>query len=298
MSEVLEALRFLPSYLSPRFLEYLFAFCRAEHRNASAFGALAGKVHVDHYLYVTLLEFKLGVAAPTSRRTASRGPARIDWARGTLEAIRSTPDGAISNHLDVGARRLLSGTPIAHPDQRGTLPSLEELKSVPLLPEASRKAIFLRDLTLERHRGTSSVASSESDPDSDDEVPTDDDDEHDAESGDEQGDEDDPIPDTPEGLREMLQQYGLPPRGTTRSMRQEIKNYRSARASADIAARYNDDRRGGTGGGGGGSSSAEVCDGAACCIGRWRAQDGEATARVRRSRRDHHVLCGCGREGT
>ena len=81
--DVLAALRLLPSHDSSRFLEYLFNFCRSEHKNATSFSIYAGKVHVDHYLYVTLLEFQLGVvAAPATHRQVPKGPARIDWSRG------------------------------------------------------------------------------------------------------------------------------------------------------------------------------------------------------------------------
>ena len=79
--EVLAAFRLLPSHDSSRFLEYLFNFCRSEHKNAASFSIYAGKVHVDHYLHVTLLEFRLGVgrcARDTSPMSERPGAHRLE----------------------------------------------------------------------------------------------------------------------------------------------------------------------------------------------------------------------------
>ena len=139
--EVLAAFRLLPSHDSSRFLEYLFNFCRSEHKNAASFSIYAGKVHVDHYLHVTLLEFRLGVAAPETHRQCPKGPARIDWKRGNVAGeIKSATDAAISGLLDAGTRGLLRDMAVAFPGQ--TLPSLTELQPTPLL-SLSSKNVFL-----------------------------------------------------------------------------------------------------------------------------------------------------------
>ena len=80
--ELCEFIRLVPEYISSRFLEYLFGFCRSEHRNATSFGAYAGVTHVSHHHWVIKLEAVLGEGMPGSKRGVSKGKARIDWERG------------------------------------------------------------------------------------------------------------------------------------------------------------------------------------------------------------------------
>ena len=288
--EVLEALRLLPSYLSSRFLEYLFGFCRSEHRNATSFGAYSGKIHVDHYLYVTLLEFRLGAAAPTSKRQVSKGPSRIEWAKGTIESVRSIADGKFVRSLNVGGRRLLQDTSMAHPNKRASLPSLAELKATPLLSETSRKNILKGELTIEGPRAGNEPAGNEpagnepagnepagnepagNEPpdatgtdgdthDSDDDIPTDD--EFENANYDEDGDEEDAIPADVQGLKTMLTGYGLPARGSARSMIADISRHRaglSERAAVEEAERVAADGAAAATGAGGAAAIATADD--------------------------------------
>ena len=137
--KVLSSLRLLPGNDSSRFLEYLYSFCRSEHKNATSFSIYAGKVHVDHYAYVTMLEFRLGAAAPaTTHRQCPKGPARLDWSRGDVASeIASVTDAAIGRFLDDSARNLLRDAAKMKSAPQ-SMPSLTELKSTPLLPRVPR----------------------------------------------------------------------------------------------------------------------------------------------------------------
>lgn len=99
-------LRFLPAFLTSVGLEFLFAFCRALYRTITSFGAYAGKVHVDHYLWTTQLEHELGEEIPSSRRCHARGPARLEFGVGKAEDATVT-DGAIVSLLRVGVAACL-----------------------------------------------------------------------------------------------------------------------------------------------------------------------------------------------
>ena len=52
-------LRLLAARLSSCYLEYLFAFCRSEHRNATSFGVWSGVNHVNSFHWITRLEREL-----------------------------------------------------------------------------------------------------------------------------------------------------------------------------------------------------------------------------------------------
>ena len=245
--EVVAALRCVPSHLSSRFLEYLYCFCRSEHRNATSFGLYAGKVHVDHYLYVTRCEFKLGMAAPDTHRQLPKGPARLDWSFGDLEVIKTVTDARIVRLLDDGGRWLLSDSAKAHPEK--PIPALGELKSEGILPRSCKKRILKHELTIipdaPRNDAEPSVHGTgpgeapdpddnndDTDGDDDDDVQTEDERER---AGDEDGDEDDPVPSDAPGLRAMLMSYGLPSTGTVRSMEKAIKEHRRSRAGVEEA---------------------------------------------------------------
>ena len=88
------------SRLSSRFLEYLFSYCRGEHKNASGFGVYAGLIHLNHFLYTLQLELKYAGDLPTTRRGFPRGEARIKPASASE---RTAQHETFADATDIGA---------------------------------------------------------------------------------------------------------------------------------------------------------------------------------------------------
>ena len=104
-----ENMRFLPKKFSSVYAEYLFGFCRSDHANATVFGALAGKTHVDHFIYRLLLELDNEVDLPTSGRHGKpRGPERVDWTRGKVASLAIPDDDGMADCVDDGIRLAIS----------------------------------------------------------------------------------------------------------------------------------------------------------------------------------------------
>ena len=134
-----EIFRLLPSYISSRFLEYLFAFCRSEHRNATSFGAYAGFVHVKHFHWIKKLEAIGGLELPSSKRGILRGPPAIDSSKGfTMKTCEEVSDGKICDILDAAIGQISAHCYIICQDNDidpEVLPTPTELKTVVLIPK-------------------------------------------------------------------------------------------------------------------------------------------------------------------
>ena len=154
--------RFVPSYLSSRFLEYLFAFARTEHRNATSFSVYAGFVHVNHYVWFQELMYILGEQAPCSRRGVPQGPARIDGRKGDVEEeLGGFDDARRIALIDAGCAECLK---LAHAVRAAHLqcgdlpiPTLDELKGEVLFAENLRKVCTRADLKLPRRNTTAAA---------------------------------------------------------------------------------------------------------------------------------------------
>ena len=152
------AVRLVTRMLSSRFSEYLFQFCRAEHGNATTFGAYVGLMHVNHFAWFLGLEHDLeNDELPLSRRGAPRGDSRMRWGVGTIERIQQLTQANRNGMIDQGIAECLSDYAEAL-RQRGAgsdgnsayaAPTLEQLKRQPIIPESKRKRILVSELTIE-----------------------------------------------------------------------------------------------------------------------------------------------------
>ena len=127
-----------PRRLSSRFSEYLFAYCRSEHKNAVSFGPYAGMTHINHYIHSIDLEFQSGVELPSSRHGVKKGPSRVSRPNAEEVArrrdeLQACTDERIKELLDVGGGEFVALCLKLFPDEPESKFDLSAIKKVDLL---------------------------------------------------------------------------------------------------------------------------------------------------------------------
>ena len=155
----LSFIAFLPSRLSSWFVEYVFAFCRTEVRNAASSSAHGGLSHVNHHIFMSKMEQKVGMGASATERREQRAVERGDFSSDTsVSQITALNPGFVSripSLIDVGISRALADYELvrkragAHDDP--PTPDLETLKKDVLL--CRRKRAEVGDLFFTSPRG-------------------------------------------------------------------------------------------------------------------------------------------------
>ena len=248
-------IRLLPAYLSSVALEYLFAFCRALYRTITSFGAYAGKVHVDHYLWTTQLEHELGEEMPTSRRCHKRGPARLEWDVGRPPLV---PENVIASLLSQGVAtclhdaRTVAAMESKHPATY-PIPSLDELLSEVLFSSSMRRSdVSNSDLDLAAGEGPGGAFGDDDldGYDSDDDLsgnnrrddstdaanaPAADQDDDNDDSGNE-SDHDEVLPGNADALRKLCADRGIGVSGSVRIMQNRLRAHASLNNDAASVA--------------------------------------------------------------